>query len=1113
MLKKLTIWLFTNYNYNSAATQKEEKKQQFIFQDINGERRSKIKDYSLFSMVCLVALIMMIGLSITRTPHLNALGLEHGMVTPVNEPVEKIDDWNNESTSILKKRVEKPLLIQDNDTYGFYYEGDNKKHFIKNMDSIGSVIPDWFQLENDLSITVTPDKKIDNAAKKKGVEIIPSLRPGSEKALHNMLSTSNTRVAFIKKLEMAVKENGYNGININFEGVNRDDQKKLKDFFKELYTLFHTSNLKVTRSVQMDSISSDIESLADYTDRTIVHMTNQHNNTTIRGPLAAQGWFISKLNNLDIPPDKLVISLRNEGYDWNETTGGQGESVTYSKLMEMSNEFHLQIQWDKESYNPYVRYRKNGEDHIMWFLDAATFLNQVKAAKEFGVSGIALQNSGTEDPGVWKILKQPNKLNKVIEQMESIDRGLAGRSEGEGEIVKIKSTEKSGSRNFEINDGIILRERYSDLPSPVVVKRYGKATGKQVVLSFDDGPSAEYTPKVLDILKKYGVKGSFFVVGENAVANPNVLKRIVDEGHEIGNHTYSHARLAKDNMETKLELNSTQRVIQKFTGVSTNLFRPPYTPDIGPSTKPIGHVVKAQEMGYYLVGSLIDPRDWEADSTKEIVDGAMDEINNGNIILLHDSGGDRSHTIEALPIIIEKLREKGYTFVSIGDLINKKREEMMPPVKEKESSLNYVTAVGTFFQVKFSKIMTGLFSLLIGIGIIRLIILFIFSYKQKIKGKTSKLIPDKTDSTVSVVIAAFNEETVIGQTIRSILKSTYKNLEIIVVDDGSKDSTAKVVTTEFGEDKRVRLIQKPNGGKSSAVNRGFKESSGDIVITIDADTILSKNAISQLVRHFENPLVGAVSGNVKVGNVRNLLTLSQHIEYVTGFNLERRAFSKLNCVTVVPGAVGAWRKQAIQEVGFLDDDTLAEDADITIKLLKKGYQVAYEENALAFTEAPEDLRSFMKQRFRWSYGMLQCLWKHKDCLFNKKTKSLGFIGMPNAWFSYILQAASPLMGLSILVGLLQGSSKLFIYFGIFLLIDYIVTFYSFKLEKEKTKPLFLLWLQRTIYLPFMTLIVWKAFFFAAWGVLVGWNKLQRSGNVDERTQGEQKHVRPFAREV
>ena len=342
----------------------------------------------------------------------------------------------------------------------------------------------------------------------------------------------------------------------------------------------------------------------------------------------------------------------------------------------------------------------------------------------------------------------------------------------------------------------------------------------------------------------------------------------------------------------EIELSSTQRVIQGITGYSVIMFRPPFLSinegsNELPTKETFDKILKIQDLGYTVVGSSIDPQDWNGKSAEEIFKETTKNIRNSQIILLHDSGGDRTPTIEALPKIIEWLKANGYSIVPVSELVGMERSAVMPLVQETEESITPLYLYGSSFNAAFIKTVKIFLSLLIVIGLFRLAIPLFFSLKQKRKSK-HRSFQDSYQPFVSILIAAYNEEKVIGKTIHSIMNSHYPQFELIIV-------------------------------------------------TLDADKVIVEDTIFMIIRHFIDPNVGAVSGNVKIGNRKNLLTWWQHIEYVTGFNLEKRAFDELDSITVVPGAIGAWKKSAIK-VGLFEEDTLAEDTDVTMKLLRKGYK-------------------------------------------------------------------------------------------------------------------------------------------------------------------------------
>jgi poly-beta-1,6 N-acetyl-D-glucosamine synthase len=254
---------------------------------------------------------------------------------------------------------------------------------------------------------------------------------------------------------------------------------------------------------------------------------------------------------------------------------------------------------------------------------------------------------------------------------------------------------------------------------------------------------------------------------------------------------------------------------------------------------------------------------------------------------------------------------------------------------------------------------------------------------------------------VTVVVPAYNEAKSIGATAEALLNLTYPRKEIIIVDDGSTDDTLQVAQG-YAQSGDLRVVTKPNGGKWDALNTGITAARGDFVVCIDADTVLDPQAIQQLVKHFDDPEVGAVAGNVKVGNRRGVITKLQALEYVVGINLHRRSEASLQRVTVVPGPIGAFRKRVLQEVGLFEGDTFAEDADITLKILKAGYKTVFEARALGYTEAPESMTNLAKQRYRWYRGSLQSLSKHKDMTFNRKYGATGNIVVPWAIFNGVV---------------------------------------------------------------------------------------------------------------
>lgn len=1091
-----------------------------IFYDNTGLRWTFLKRFLFIFMLILIFVISIFGISLSINPFLPGLGMRS---------IKKLDNLNPITSIVTEKTLSSRLKHEDRRHYTFQI--DYKKHhkrkpdikagkqrifafyvnwdpnsavsFKRNIHFINTLVPEWYHLNKNFSVNSDIDNTIKEIANGNNVRIEPLINNYIDNnwdgdIVHRIISKENTRKRLEKYLLNQIKSNNFYGINLDFENLQSKDEKPYVKFVNELCSDFHKNNLEVTVDVPAEDSSFDYDGVSRYADYVIAMMYDEHYSDGVPGPIASLPWYSKIIENMDVPQQKLIVSLGNYGYDWTDGSNEPADDLTFGDIIEMAQENKLAVNWDKASSNPYIRYKENGDDHTVWFLDGAAFYNQYKIAVNNGAAGIALYRLGSEDQSIWDIFKDAANTTNL----QKLTSPEPVKYIGGGEILKIISLPVEGKRNFSFDKtGLISNENYISYPSPFEIQRFGKASPKEVALTFDDGPDPVYTPQILNILKKNGINATFFIIGENAEINPDIVERTYNEGNEIGNHTFTHPNVAEISPErARMELNATERLIEEITGHSTIMFRAPYVADAEPSTpNELLPVLRAQQIGYTMIGELIDPDDWQKPPYNVILSRIMSQIHNGNVILLHDGGGDRSRTVKALPLLINILKKQGYKFVTISDLLGKNRDAVMPPVINSDDRfLVYDRTVFTIAK-DFCCIIGDLFYAAIILGILRFIMLIFLSYRQKLKYDKSRL-DNEYRPFVSIVIAAYNEEKVITKTIKSILQCDYKNIEIIAVDDGSKDNTSGIIRKEFSSDDRVRLIVKENGGKSSAVNRGFKEAKGDIIVALDADTIIAKDAVSLLIRHFSDKNIAAVSGNVKVGNVHNLLTLWQHVEYVTGFNLERRAFAELNCITVVPGAIGAWRKQAVEKLGYFKDDTLAEDTDITLSLLEKGYKIAYEEKAYAYTESPDDFKSFIKQRFRWSYGTLQCLWKHKKSVFNKKYKALGFIGLPNMWlFQYIFQVISPVADIYFVIGLFGPEKvKVLIYYSVFFIMDYISAYFAFKLERENPKPLVWLWLQRIIYRQMMVFVIIKSIIYAFKGASVGWNKLQRLGNVNEK---------------
>jgi len=348
---------------------------------------------------------------------------------------------------------------------------------------------------------------------------------------------------------------------------------------------------------------------------------------------------------------------------------------------------------------------------------------------------------------------------------------------------------------------------------------------------------------------------------------------------------------------------------------------------------------------------------------------------------------------------------------------------------------------------------------------------------------------------VSVIIAAHNEEKVIVATVEAILRNGYPDLEIIVVDDGSSDATRALLERAFAWTERVRIYGQVKSGKSAALNLAIARTEHEILVAVDADTVLRPGTIRRLVGHFADPRVGAVSGNARVGNRGSWITRFQSIEYICAFNLDRRALDLLNAITVVPGAIGAWRKGLIRQVGGFGRDTLAEDTDLTLAIRRLGCRVRYEDAAVAYTEVPDTTRGLAAQRFRWLFGTLQAVWKHRDALLRPKYGTLGLVALPSIWLFQLTWAAlAPVADVAVLVGAFAGNWPIVLsYYAAFFGLELGTALLAYGLEQERPSDLVLLFFQRVYYRHLLHYVLVKSALHAIRGQVVGWRKLEHRG--------------------
>ncbi|MEU2621845.1 glycosyltransferase [Streptomyces sp. NPDC007157] len=722
---------------------------------------------------------------------------------------------------------------------------------------------------------------------------------------------------------------------------------------------------------------------------------------------------------------------------------------------------------------------------------------------------------------------------------------------------------------------------------PVLTFRGGQATtvsvpSKTIALTFDDGPNPTYTPQVLKILDQYDVPATFFLVGSMVSRYPSIVKTMVEQGNEVGIHTFTHVDLSyQSDARINREMQQTQLALAGAAGITTTLFRAPYSSEtdaIDNYSWPVYQ--KLGKEGYTSVFVDTDSDDWKKPGVSKIIDWATPKKNKGASVLFHDAGGERSQTIKALPQYIKKMKAKGYTFTTISGVIQKQgtgngqsatraggtggsggtsatgvaeagalsgtgtgsgsgNGTGTPPggtAPNGENAPSSGTGTGsTSRNTNRNSLTTGLQAahrsatgmtlyegkallvavaiaewalpvlsvllLVVGVAVMGRfgMMLLIARRHYRLRNRRRFSWGPTVTGPVSVIVPAYNEKECIANTLESLARSTHP-IEVIVVDDGSTDGTSEIARA--AADKlgmtNVRVVRQENAGKPAALNNGVRSASYDIVVMMDGDTVFEPETVRHLVQPFADPEVGAVAGNAKVGNRNTIIGAWQHIEYVMGFNLDRRMYDLLRCMPTIPGAIGAFRRDAVLQVGGMSEDTLAEDTDITIAMHRAGWRVVYQEHAKAWTEAPGSLKQLWSQRYRWSYGTMQALWKHRKSLTDKGPSGrFGRVGMP---LVVLFQIVTPVF--APLIDVFTVYSMIFVDFEAALLawlavlgIQLGCAAYAFRLDKERYRYLLMMPLQQLAYRQMMYLVLIHSCITALTGGRLRWQKLKRTGEV------------------
>ncbi len=1092
----------------------------FVFFDFNGQRWNRVRLATLLGVALASILLVIFIRAVLVLPKLEKpeeLSHPGSGFRVATQPQESIPpsplppDWLRQKPGSSAP----PLIPRNPLAYGepvflaFHAPWDpaSFESLQSQYRNITHVAPEWFSMKSFKEpLIVSRDDALAKFSASAGVKLLPLLtnlhdNEWQPEIVEELARRPERRRSFFDRLKAELRAVDAAGVLVDWQQVDPVYRDGLTALLTDLARALHEERRELWLSIPVgnDIAAFDLDALASVVDRFVALLYDENGENDSPGPIASLPWWNEWLEVLLEHGDRRqwVVGIGNYGYDW--PAGGVAATLSFKDAMARARLAGARgIGVEAPLYQPHFTYEESGVPHSLWFLDAITFRNQYATALREKVGGVALYRLGQEDAAIWTVVAKPGASPKSLER---IDPANAVANIGEGDLLTVANERAMGRRAIAAPTAAPWEARYEKLPAYPLIHHRGRAAGDdRVVLSFDDGPDPVWTPRILDILKAEGVKAVFFVVGSRAAENPELVRRILAEGHELGNHSYSHPDLARaTEQRTVFELNANQRILEGITGISTLLFRPPYHSDAYPqSYAEFLTLVKAQELGYLSIAESIDSEDWN-EPTPETVFGRVKERRaEGNIILLHDGGGDRSATVAALPRIIAYLRERGDQIVLLETLFKLPREALMPPIPTDDPARSRAVAQTGLNLLQKAEAFAWTF--VIGATLLlfaRTTLVALLALRHRRSGERWHGNPAAGEP-VSVIIAAYNEAKVIASTIRSILISDYPGpLELIIVDDGSTDDTLAMIGDLAARDSRVRVFTQHNMGKAHALDRALQAASHEIVVMLDADTQFLRDTLRHLVAPLAAPEVGAVSGHIRVGNPTSWIARFQALEYICGFNLDRRAYDCWDAITVVPGAASAFKKSAIVKAGGIVADTLAEDTDLTFQLHRVGYRIRYAPQAVAYTEAPDTLRALVRQRIRWAFGTLQCLWKHRDLTGSFKHPGLGWFSLPSMWFCHVfLVALIPVVDVMLVLSLIWGAGGALVGYAVFFFaLEWVLALLGCHLEREPLRTSLRIFPMRLVYRPLLCYAVWASLIRALRGAWYGWGKQERKGSV------------------
>jgi len=574
----------------------------FVFHDPTGKRWHRFRRSLQTGAIFFGILLVLFLLSMAISPQIPALGLppvedipglaEVPAIIRGERPMRNVPfKLRKAARNIKYVRSASPVMHPKNAAqiktnspvvFGFYVNWDQSSmvSLRLHLSHLTHLVPEWLILRNakgDLDDQSDPTAiAIAAQAKLPILALVTNYRDGWQPGdVRKILHDADARADLVDNIYGNLTEHHFAGVNIDFEELTPRDRQPLVAFMRQLRAKLQPAGLLLTESVPIEDPAYDLKLLAEIDDYLVPMVYDEHYQSGEPGPVASEAWFQKQIDRLGqiAPAEKMVIGVGNYGYDW--TIGGTGSAETkFGEVMSQAAANHSAVEWNASMANPVYRYQAGGRQHEVWFLDAVTALNQVRGAAAGGFRGVALWRLGAEDPDLWKVLQTNTwpAADYDSRQLSVLSAQKSVNQYGNGDVLRIVETPHDGSRRIWRDAGGRYAEQYGQLPSYYVIESSGGThakgpAGKVLCLTFDDGPDPRYTPAILDILRSHGVRATFFIIGANADQNIGLVKREYAEGHDIGNHTYTHPNIALVSEErAALELSTTQRIIEKRAG-------------------------------------------------------------------------------------------------------------------------------------------------------------------------------------------------------------------------------------------------------------------------------------------------------------------------------------------------------------------------------------------------------------------------------------------------------------------------------------------------------------------------------------------------------------------